>query len=105
MLGFGFRPAAERTLFSGDHACFQGENRRSDDLGTLPLATVGKRFETVSPTFNDQDAQLKAVLPRMVWDQLEESIKAEFNRRLRNLGQKSGRWLKKGQVPYRPYPG
>ena len=55
--------------------------------------------EAIHPTFNDQDAQLKAVLSRMMWDQIEEYIKAEFNRRLRNLGQKSGRWLKKGQVP------
>ena len=58
-----------------------------------------EKGEEVKPTFNDENAQLKAVLSRMMWDQIEESLKAEFNRRLRNLGQKSGRWLKKGQVP------
>jgi len=56
----------------------------------------GKETE---PTFNDIDAQLKARLHRHTWEQIEDHIKAEFNRRLRSLGLKAGRWLKKGQIP------
>ena len=98
LLGFGFDP--EQT----EH-CF---------LVTIPASKAKtaevyvsehyhwqepKKGQEVQPSFNDEDAQLKAVLSRMMWDQIEESLKAEFNRRLRNLGQKSGRWLKKGQIP------
>ena len=38
-----------------------------------------EKGEEVKPTFNDENAQLKAVLSRMMWDQIEESLKAEFN--------------------------
>ena len=55
--------------------------------------------ETVAVSFNDEDRLLKARLKRMIWEQIEEEIKAEFNRRLRAMGIKTGRWLKKGQVP------
>lgn len=54
---------------------------------------------SVEASFNDEDRLLKAILKRMVWEQIEEEVKAEFNRRLRGMGIKTGRWLKKGQVP------
>ena len=98
LLGFGFDPQ------QSEH-CFLVTMPASKEKTAEVMISEHYHWQqpengaTVTPTFNDQDAQLKAVLPRMVWDQLEESIKAEFNRRLRNLGQKSGRWLKKGQVP------
>jgi len=50
-------------------------------------------------SFNDRDRQLKVMLKRTIWEQIEEEVKAEFNRRLRAMGVKTGRWLKKGQVP------
>jgi hypothetical protein len=50
-------------------------------------------------SFNNEDRMLKACLPRVVWEQIEEEVKAEFNRRLRSMGVKTGRWIKKGQVP------
>jgi hypothetical protein len=52
-----------------------------------------------TPEFNDIDAQLKAILNRQTWEQIEDHVKAEFNRRLRQLGLKTGKWLKKGQIP------
>ena len=55
--------------------------------------------QETQPSFNDIDAQLKAILNRRTWEQIEEHVKAEFNRRLRNLGVKTGQWLKKGQIP------
>ena len=53
----------------------------------------------VEVSFNDEDRQLKVRLKRFIWEQIEEEVKAEFNRRLRAMGVKTGRWLKKGQVP------
>jgi len=50
-------------------------------------------------SFNDENAQLKVVLPRRYWDEIAEEVKAEFNRRLRSMGIKTGKWLKAGQVP------
>ncbi len=55
--------------------------------------------EEIQLSFNDIDAQLKARLHRYTWEQIEDHVKAEFNRRLRNVGIKAGRWLKKGQIP------
>ncbi len=56
----------------------------------------GEETETI---FHDTDAQLKARLYRHTWEQIEEHVKAEFNRRLRSLELKAGRRLKKGQIP------
>ena len=53
----------------------------------------------VEISLNNQDRQLKVKLKRFIWEQIEEEVKAEFNRRLRAMGVKTGRWLKKGQVP------
>ncbi len=58
-----------------------------------------EKGQAVETHFNEVDAQLKARLHRVIWEQIEEHLKAEFNRRLRNLGIKAGRWLKKGQIP------
>jgi Protein of unknown function (DUF3780) len=54
---------------------------------------------SVEASFNDRDRQIKVMLKRTIWEQIEEEVKAEFNRRLRAMGLKTGRWLKKGQVP------
>lgn len=44
-------------------------------------------------------SQLKVELKRYQWDAIEEEIKAEFNRRLRASGVKSGKWKKRGTIP------
>jgi len=53
----------------------------------------------ISVSLNDQDEQVKVMIPRSKWDEVAEEVKAEFNRRLRAFGTKSGKWLKKGQIP------
>ncbi len=55
--------------------------------------------EPTQMSFSDEDRQLKVMLKRFAWSQIEEEVKAEFNRRLRAMGIKTGRWLTKGQVP------
>jgi len=42
---------------------------------------------------------LKSIITRLKWEQIENDVKAEFNRRLRKLEIKTGAWKKKGQVP------
>jgi hypothetical protein len=96
-LGFGF--STEHT----DH-CF---------IVTLPISQTKSAEIMISEHFHwkpeqdtpvevsltNQDRQLKVKLTRFVWSQIEEEVKAEFNRRLRGMGIKTSRWLKKGQVP------
>ncbi len=58
-----------------------------------------KKGEEIPITLNAEDAPLKVILPRRFWDEIAEEVKAEFNRRLRGMGIKTGKWLKKGQIP------
>ena len=58
-----------------------------------------EKGKPIPVSFNDEDALLKVILPRRYWVEIAEEVKAEFNRRLRALGTKTGKWLKKGQIP------
>jgi hypothetical protein len=98
VLGFGFLPEQSEHFF----------------LVTVPASRaktaevyISEHFQWQQPekgekvpiSFNDEDAQLKVILPRRFWDEIAEEVKAEFNRRLRGMGIKTGKWLQKGQVP------
>lgn len=98
ILGFGFDPEQTEHCFIvtvPTSKAKQADVLISEHFHWLPPI----KGEETQPTFNDIDAQLKARLHRYTWEQIEEHVKAEFNRRLRNLGIKAGRWLKKGQIP------
>lgn len=97
-LGFGFDPTLSEHYF----------------LVTLPHSLAknaeveisehfhwhqGEKGKVIPISFNDEDAQAKVFLSRLVWDDIAEEVKAEFNRRLRVQGIKAGKWLKRGQVP------
>lgn len=47
-----------------------------------------------------QDGQIRALLARIKWDAVADEIRAEFNRRLRQIGRKPGSW-KVGANPVR----
>ena len=98
ILGYGFMPTQSEHFF----------------LVTVPASRAQKAEVLISEhfhwqppdrgaeipiNFNDEDAQLKVILPRRFWDEIAEEVKAEFNRRLRARGIKTGSWLKKGQIP------
>lgn len=98
VLGFGFMPEQNEHFF----------------LVTVPKSRAQKadvlisehfrwkqpdKGEKIPISFNDENAQLKVILPRRFWDEIAEEVKAEFNRRLRGMGIKIGKWLKKGQIP------
>ena len=45
-----------------------------------------------------EDAKIRVVLPHRKWEAIADSARAEFNRRLRQCGLKTGKW-KTGQTP------
>ena len=59
----------------------------------------GEDGEYPEQKFNDSDNQIRVIIKRALWDEISDDLKAEFNRRLRNIGVKAGKWLKKGQIP------
>ena len=98
VLGFGFIPE------QSEH-CFIVTLPASRAKGAEVL--ISEHFEWGEPvdaapvtvSLNDEDAQVKVILRQNVWDEIAEETKAEFNRRLRSLGIKTGKWPKSGQVP------
>lgn len=48
---------------------------------------------------NDDDERLRVVLSREKWDAIADFTRNEFNRRLRNSGQKSSKWKMSGLTP------
>ena len=98
ILGFGFMPEQSEHCFLVTVP--QSRAQKAEVL-------ISEHFRWQSPekgqqvpvSFNDENAQLKVILPRRYWEEIAEEVKAEFNRRLRALGLKTGKWLKKGQIP------
>ncbi|MEA3435303.1 MAG: DUF3780 domain-containing protein, partial [Thermodesulfobacteriota bacterium] len=97
ILGFGYNPDLTDHYF----------------LVTLPASRaksvgimISEHFEWQKPekgkeiytSLNNENAHIKVILKRFMWDDIAEETKAEFNRRLRTYGIKPGKWKKKGQV-------
>lgn len=95
VLGFGFIPKQNEHHF----------------LVTLPHSLAQESIITISEHFEwegnvDKEAenydgihsQIKVNLKRYQWDAIADEVKAEFNRRLRTLGIKSGQWKKRGTI-------
>lgn len=98
ILGFGFMPEQSEHFFLVTVPSSQSQKAEvliSEHFSWKQL----KRGEEITVSLNDEDAQLKVILPRRFWDEITEEVKAEFNRRLRGVGIKTGKWLKKGQIP------
>ena len=98
VMGFGFIPEQSEHFFLVTVPSSRAQNaevlvsehfrwKKPDTGANIPLS------------FNDKDAQLKVILPRRFWEEIAEEVKAEFNRRLRGIGIKTGKWLKAGQIP------
>lgn len=98
VLGFGFMP--ERS----EH-CFVVTLPTSRAKGADVL--ISEHFEwresvadePIHVSLTDENAQIKVILRQEVWNEIAEETKAEFNRRLRALGIKTGKWPGSGQVP------
>ena len=97
VLGFGFIPEQNEHHFIVT---------LSNSLIPESSVTITECFEldcgeVAGGTIQDDGihSQLKVELKRYQWDAIAEEIKAEFNRRLRANGVKSGQWKKKGTIP------
>lgn len=95
VLGFGFIPKQNEHHF----------------LVTLPhslaqesVITISEHFEwegnieKEAKNYDGIHSQIKVNLKRYQWDAIADEVKAEFNRRLRTLGVKSGQWKKRGTI-------
>lgn len=97
VLGFGFTPEYTEHCFIVTFSASRAKDSEvliSEHFHYQPEKDASKEM-----SFNDEDRQLKVMLKRLLWEQIQEEVKAEFNRRLRAMGIKTGRWLTKGQVP------
>lgn len=98
VLGFGFQPEVS------EHYFLLTLTRSKVDTAEV---TLSEHFEWMEPTaevpipvpINSVNAHLRVILRRAVWTQIAEEVKAEFNRRLRAYGLKTGKWPLAGQVP------
>ena len=52
----------------------------------------------LSFALGQEDAKIRVVLPHRKWEAIADSARAEFNRRLKQCGLKTGKW-KTGQTP------
>jgi len=97
-LGFGFDPKQSEHYFlvSLPHSLAK---RAKVEISEHFHWQAPEKGKVIPVSFDDEDAQAKVFLPRSAWDDIAEEVKAEFNRRLRALGIKTGAWLKRGQVP------
>ena len=95
VLGFGFIPAESRHHF----------------LVTIPAAKdapvfISEHFEwreeevqpEVSLGLGEIDNTVRVILSHRKWEAIAQEVKAEFNRRLKQNGRKTGQW-KSGRVP------
>jgi hypothetical protein len=98
VLGFGFIPEQSEHCFV---VTIPASRAKSAEV------LISEHFEwresvndaPVQVSLTDENAQVKVILRQDVWEEIAEETKAEFNRRLRALGVKTGKWLKAGQVP------
>ena len=98
VLGFGFMPEQSEHFFLVTVPASRAQKAEVLISEHFSWKQPGKGKE-IPISFNDEDAQLKVILPRRFWDEIAEEVKAELNRRLRAMGIKTGKWLKKGQIP------
>ena len=95
VLGFGFIPTESRHHF----------------LVTIPAAKdapviISEHFDwreeefqqEVSLGLGEMDNKVRVILSHRKWEAIAQEVKAEFNRRLKQNGRKTGQW-KTGQVP------
>ncbi len=97
MLGFGYNPDLTDHYF-----LVTIPTSRAKSVGIM----ISEHFEWQKPekgkeiytSLNNENAHIKVILKRFMWDDIAEETKAEFNRRLRTYGIKPGKWKKKGQI-------
>lgn len=93
--GFGFAPAE-----SEHHFLVTIASNKKNDVSISEHFTWddSEARRELSFALGQEDNKMRALLPRQKWEAIADHVKAEFNQRLRHMGQKSGQW-KTGQTP------
>lgn len=95
--GFGFQPAETEHHFLvtiGTNEVLISEHTRYHDGEVAPTSLVSHR----------DDARLRVIVARRKWDLLADPVRATFNRRLKQVGAKTGQWSSATPVPLaRPF--
>jgi len=98
VLGFGFLPELSEHCFLVTIPTSRA--KRADVLISEHFEwREPQKNEAINVSLTNENAQVKVILRQGVWEEIAEETKAEFNRRLRALGIKTGKWPKSGQVP------
>lgn len=102
-IGFGFDPAESKHHFlviipkstSGKVMIYERFDWGSEEEGSAKISQL-HLFDTPDQKIDQRFDRLKCELSRAKWKEIETEVKAEFNQRLKQYGQKAASW-KQGQ--------
>jgi hypothetical protein len=95
LIGFGFAPAESEHHFlvtlppASSESVYISEHVLWDDSDAR---------RELSFALGTEDAAIRAILPRHKWEAIADTVRVEFNRRLKTQRRKTGKW-KQGQTP------
>jgi hypothetical protein len=94
-IGFGFAPAESEHHFlvtlppAAGESVYISEHVHWDDSDAR---------RELSFALGTEDAAIRVILPRPKWEAIADTVRVEFNRRLKAQKRKTGKW-KRGQTP------
>ena len=95
-VGFGFNPSRNQHHFLVNMPSSKSRDANVFITERYIWKSDGEDGEVIGLGKNDQ---IKAIIPYPRWKEIAEEVKVEFNRRLRQFGIKSGKWVTTGSVP------
>lgn len=87
--GFGFCPAASAHHFL---VTIPASNREEVLISEHFTWSEGEATPTPPFAFGEAEGKLRVLLARTKWDVIADEVRVEFNKRLKQEGQKSGAW-------------
>ncbi|MDH6086922.1 DUF3780 domain-containing protein [Umezakia ovalisporum] len=93
--GFGFVPTE-----SGHHFLVTIPTKKQENIFISEHFTWNENEaqQELSFALGNEDNKIRVILPRLKWEGIADTVKAEFNQRLKQDGLKSGQW-KAGRIP------
>ena len=92
--GFGFDPSVSEHHFQVSIAKSVSGVVQISEHTSWQKDALDKSVRAVK---SDDDSRLRVVLTREKWDVIADVVQNEFNRRLRQIGQKRGAWKARGR--------
>lgn len=93
--GFGFVPTESEHHFLVTIPTKKQENIFISEHFTW---NENEAQQELSFALGNEDNKIRVILPRLKWEGIADTVKAEFNQRLKQDGLKSGQW-KAGRIP------